>query len=230
MAQSYVDRNPAPEASAQFVEPQQAKAKHQKGKCRSIVQAGLAGQREAKTVPVEWVLDLHVRGEHRIGRRQNCAHDYPDAPGQAQYRNDRRCDERDSNGHRSDRQANGDKPPGIKERNAQFEAGCEQRHDNGKLGDTFKRTGVGDDVHVQQPRDARAQQNSNREIQHGGREGPPRNRRSRQSHADEQHAGHDEPDDRWLHGSLGPRAPNCTSPRHSQRDPSDISRPNRPNP
>ena len=87
----HIDRDPTPPATAQIVEPQQAKAQHHEGKRRRIVKAGLAGQREAKTVLVEWVLDLHVRSEHGIGGRQNRSDDDPDAPRQAQHRNGRRC-------------------------------------------------------------------------------------------------------------------------------------------
>ena len=69
----HVDRDPAPAEAAELVQAEQAEAEHHERKGGAVVEAGLAGEGEAQAVAVARLGDLHVGGEHRVGRRQDAA-------------------------------------------------------------------------------------------------------------------------------------------------------------
>ena len=83
-----VDDPPAPSARAQLVQSEQSQSQHDEGERGSVVQSALAGEPEAQAIAIVGVRDLHIRGEYRIGRRQDRAeqHGGAQAAGRASRR------------------------------------------------------------------------------------------------------------------------------------------------
>ena len=55
------------------MQAEQAEAEQDERERGAVVEPGLAGQREAQPVAIGRLGDLHVGGEHRIGRREDAA-------------------------------------------------------------------------------------------------------------------------------------------------------------
>ncbi len=68
-----VEGEPAPAGVADVAQTEQAQAEQHDGERSAVVEPGLAGEREAQSVAVAGLGDLHVGREHRVGRREDAA-------------------------------------------------------------------------------------------------------------------------------------------------------------
>ena len=69
----HILQRPAQAEFADLVQPQQSQSEHHEGKSAAIVHPRLAGQGEAQTTPIARVTRLHIRGQDRVGRRDDGA-------------------------------------------------------------------------------------------------------------------------------------------------------------
>ena len=109
----HVDREPAPAEAADVVQPEQAEAEQHERKGGAVVEAGLAGEGEAEPVAVARLGDLHVGGEHRVGRREDAAEQDRGAERQAEREHADAGDQRHRHQHRQDRQAQRQQPAAV---------------------------------------------------------------------------------------------------------------------
>jgi hypothetical protein len=75
-----IDGEPSPAGDSEIVQTKQTETEKDEREGGAVVQPALAGQAEAQQVTVSGLVDLDVRRQHRVGRRQNA----PDQDGSAQ--------------------------------------------------------------------------------------------------------------------------------------------------
>ena len=187
----HVDRPPAPAPIAQVVQRQQAQAEHDERERRAVVQAALAGQAEAQAVAVAGFVDLHLRGQHRVGRREDGAEQHGRAERQFEQPVADRGDGAYRRQHRDRRELHRDAPTSIRERQFELEAGREERDQHRDLGQPFDQVRVAQRVQLHQVEAGRADAPADRQVQHRRTQRQPRDERAAHRHRDQQHADHD---------------------------------------
>ena len=156
-------------------------AEDHKRKGAAIVQPRFAGQTEAQRVVVLGIVDLNQTRQHRIGRRQDRAHQQRHPPRQIKQVMQQQPGAEDGQQHDRAGQAEGDAPGAMLERQAQFKAADKQRKQHCHFGQVLHPARRPLDVQVQQVHtegaDGDAEQQAHRRsgdrhpAQVGGREG-----------------------------------------------------------
>ena len=188
-----VERDPSHPAFAELMEPQQPEAEHDQRECASVVEAGLARQREPQLVAIGRVLDLDVGGQDGIGRREDCAENHGSSDGQPEQGGSHEGDETHGDEHRHRGEANRSAPAAVPDRVTQLEPGREQRHDDGELGDELDQAGVGDGVEADEPQPDGPDDGADPKVDDRCRDGQAPQDAVGQCHDDEHQAGRDEP-------------------------------------
>ncbi|MNF88225.1 hypothetical protein D3C84_707140 [compost metagenome] len=100
------------------------------GKRYAIVEPGLPGQTEAHGVVVLGIVDLHQRGQYRVGRGQNRADQQGRPPRQVEGVMQQQADTNDAQDHHRSREPKSHAPFAVPEGQAQLESTDEQRKEH----------------------------------------------------------------------------------------------------
>ncbi|MNI62235.1 hypothetical protein D3C73_1175440 [compost metagenome] len=104
--------------------------KDNEGKRNAVVESGLTGKTEAHGVVILGIVDLHQRGQHRVGRCQDRADQQRRAPRQVESIMQQQADTDDGQDHHRPRQPKSHAPFAVPQRQAQLEATDEQRKEH----------------------------------------------------------------------------------------------------
>ncbi len=129
-----VQRPAAEPAGLQAGVLHEQQGEHHEGEGRAVVEAGLAREGIAHPVEIPGVHHLDQAGQHRVGRRQHGADQQRAAPVQTEQVAAGQAGTGDAHQHDRAGQQVGVEPGAVQRRQAQLEAGDEQRHQHGDLG------------------------------------------------------------------------------------------------
>ena len=80
----HVNSPPAPAPISQLVQAKQAQTQHYHREGGTVIEATFTGQAKPQAVTVVSIGNLYFRGQHRVGRRQNCTQQHGGAQRQVQ--------------------------------------------------------------------------------------------------------------------------------------------------
>ena len=187
----HIHRPPAPATFTQFVQAKQAQAQHHQGKSRAIVQPAFTGQAKTQPVTVAQVGHLHVRSQHRIGRRQDGPKQHRRAEGQAQTEHAKRGDGSHRDQHRHGRELHRNAPAPVAQWQFEFHTGGEERDQHGHFGQALQQHGVFQGIEPEQPQTQGADCHTCPQVKHGGAQRQTGNEGAAQRHGNQQQAGSD---------------------------------------
>ena len=187
-APDHVEREPAPAAVADVVQPEQTQAEQHHRKRSAVVEAGLAGEGEAQAIAVARLGHLHVGREHRVGRREDAAEQDRRAERQAEREHAEARDQRDRDQHRDDRQSHRQQPAPVAEARAHLQTRAEQREQDHDFGEPLEPLGMRSRGERSPAEPERAHGNAGKQVQHRGAERQAREQGIAERHDDQQEA------------------------------------------